>query len=254
MSPAVPRRMRCATALALAGLCFATGAQSPPADLPRAPTAKVQAMFEQQASFAGVDLRSGCYILGAGAMRSRTNFLSCPGGDIGPVTGTLRFKGDLQCSTFMFSSAAPMPLEVCREWFVAGPDTYEVREDGRPALLLHGLPPPGAADAAAPAPQLSGQQLRQLLERRFAYAGRHHPSGCYFLNSASGEGRAESLYCNGKTLKVAGRMRVEGDHLCGEFPAPVGSKCLAMQLAPDGRFVQLQDGAPLTSGFVLRER
>lgn len=105
------------------------------------------------------------------------------------------------------------------------------------------------------ADQVPGPRLQTWLDQRFSYAGIHHASGCYFMNSAAQQGRALFMSCpNGWTAKIEGTVRVVGDTFCTNFAVPgepPGEECVTWHAKGDRSFEQRKLGQLSTSLTVL---
>ena len=118
------------------------------------------------------------------------------------------------------------------------------------ALLAAGAPVAQAQTAA-----VGGAQLQTWLDQKFTYAGLHHGSGCYLLNTADAQGRVLFLACpNGWSAKIPGSARVQGDMLCTNFPVPnsaPGDECLTWHKAGDNLYEQRDAKGVNTSLYLL---
>jgi hypothetical protein len=130
---------------------------------------------------------------------------------------------------------------------------------GRGLLLAAALlAPVGAlAQQALANGQVPGSRLQLWLDHRFTYAGVHHGSGCFFMNTAgSGQGRVLFMSCsNGWSAKMEGTVRVVGDTFCTNFPVPNQpqvEECLTWHaIAGDNRFEQRKGSYASTALTVL---
>jgi hypothetical protein len=130
---------------------------------------------------------------------------------------------------------------------------------GRGLLLVAALLAPlgGAAQQALVKGQVQGSRLQLWLDNKFTYAGVHHGSGCFFMNTASsGQGRVLFMSCpNGWSAKMEGTVRVVGDTFCTNFPIPnqpQAEECLTWHTAAgDNRFEQRKGSFVSTALTVL---
>ncbi len=109
--------------------------------------------------------------------------------------------------------------------------------------------------ATAQTDLVTGSQLQIWLDQKFSYAGLHHGSGCYLLNTTDAQGRVLFLSCpNGWTAKIPGSSRVQGDMMCTSFPVPntpPGEECLTWHRVGSAQFEQRDARGVNTSVFVL---
>lgn len=117
------------------------------------------------------------------------------------------------------------------------------------------LPTSAALGQTLPAGQVPGSQLQLWLDQKVSYAGIHHASGCYFMNSAASQGRVLFMSCpNGWTGKIDGTVRVAGDTFCTNFAVPgepPGEECVTWHAKGDRAFEQRKLGVLSTSLTVL---
>lgn len=127
---------------------------------------------------------------------------------------------------------------------------------GNTVLLLALGTQGGLARAQVPAGEkVSGAQLQTWLDRRFSFAGVHHPSACVILNAGEGDRRVLFIRCpDGWTGKLSGTARVDGDNWCTRFPipnTPPGDDCVTWHSVGAWRFEQRKGGTLDTSVIVL---
>ena len=112
-----------------------------------------------------------------------------------------------------------------------------------------------AAAAHAQSTPVGGAQLQAWLDQKFSYAGLHHGSGCYLLNSADAQGRVLFLSCpNGWSGRIPGTARVQGDQMCTTFPipnAPPGEECLTWHRVGESLVEQRDARGVNTTIFLL---
>lgn len=117
----------------------------------------------------------------------------------------------------------------------------------------------GAASTFAQSPPPAGEtvkgtQLQAWLDQKFSYAGVHHSSGCFIMNTGVAAGRVLFIRCpNGWAEKLTGSAKVVGDTLCTNFPipnTPPGDDCVSWHSAGAWKFEQ-RKGATLDTTVMM---
>lgn len=122
----------------LAAVASTAVGQTAPPLAGQVPGAQLKTWLDQNFSYAGRHISSGCYFMNSADASGRALFMSCPNGWSARIVGTARVAGDTICTNFPIPNQPPG--EECLSWHATGDARYEQRRDGVVSTSLYVLP------------------------------------------------------------------------------------------------------------------